>query len=62
MTDIRDILNPQAQLLFGEDKDTINMDYSQVDLNALYNDTGFECKTDFRDSILKTAEWLKNNY
>lgn len=60
MTDIRDILNPQAQLLFGEYKDTVNMDYSLIDLNALYNDTGFECKSDFKESILKTAEWVKS--
>lgn len=60
ITDIRNILNPQAQLLFGEYKDTVNMDYSLIDLNALYNDTGFECKSDFKESILKTAEWVKS--
>ena len=60
MTEIRDILSPETSLLFGEYKDTVNMDYSMIDLNALYNDTGFECKADFKESILKTAEWVKS--
>lgn len=60
MTEVRDILNPKVQLLFGEFKDTANMDYSLIDLDALYNDTGFECKSDFKESILKTAEWVKS--
>lgn len=59
MEAIRDAINPDAELLFGAYKDTSNVDYSLVDLDALYNDTGFECKADFRDSILKTAEWVK---
>ncbi len=46
-------------MLFGEFNDGANIDYSQRDLDALYNDTGFECKSDFHESILKTAEWLK---
>ncbi len=50
MTEIRDILNPEISLLFGEYKETANMDYSLIDLNALYNDTGFECKSDFREN------------
>ncbi len=59
ITEIRDIINPDSDLLFGEFKDSVNMDYNQIDLNALYNDTGFECKCDFKESILKTAEWVK---
>ncbi|MBP0956433.1 MAG: NAD(P)-dependent oxidoreductase [Oscillospiraceae bacterium] len=59
-TEIRDILCPEAELGFGEYKDTVNMDYSLIDLEALYNDTGFECTADFKDSILKTAEWVKS--
>lgn len=35
------------------------VDYRNIDIEALYNDTGFECKADFKDSILKTAAWLK---
>ncbi len=60
MTEIRDILSPETELRFGEFKDTANMDYSLIDLDALYNDTGFECSADFRESILKTSEWVKS--
>ena len=35
------------------------MDYSLIDLESLRQDTGFECKADFRESIMKTVEWLK---
>lgn len=59
MTQIRDILSPETALQFGAFKDTVNMDYSLIDLDALYNDTGFECSSDFKESILKTAEWVK---
>lgn len=60
MNMIRDAINTTIQLNFGAYKDVPSgMDYSKIDLNALYNDTGFECKADFRESILKTAEWVK---
>lgn len=60
--EIAEILNPDCPLLFGEYNDVPSgVDYSKIDLDALYNDTGFECKSDFKESILKTAEWLKNS-
>ncbi len=53
-------LNPSCPLLFGEYSDAPSgVDYANIDLDALYNDTGFECKADFRESIMKTAKWLK---
>lgn len=62
MEEIANILNPKCQLLFGEYPDVPSgVDYSKIDLEALYNDTGFECKADFRESILKTARWLKES-
>ena len=42
-------------------KDPLNMDYSCVDLNQLYDDTGFECRSDFKTNILETFEWIKSN-
>lgn len=36
-----------------------NIDYSMIDLEALYRDTGFECKSDFEESILKMVKWIK---
>jgi len=59
LSDVRNIVNPNVKLHFGAFQDTSAMDYSRIDLNALYQDTGFECKADFRESILKTAEWLR---
>ena len=59
MTAIRDIVNPNVELLFGKYPDLQQIDYSLIDLDALYNDTGFEAKADFAESIRKTADWLK---
>lgn len=60
MTEIRDILDPEVHLNFGAYKDTPSgIDYSKIDLDALYNDSGFQCKSDFKESILKTAEWVR---
>lgn len=60
ITDIRDVINPNYKLFFGGYKDTLEMDYSLIDTNELYVDTGFECKADFENSINKTATWIKN--
>ena len=60
ITELGKIVNPNIELKFGEYKDTDNKDYGLIDLDALYNDTGFECKADFEESIKRTAEWLKN--
>lgn len=46
-------------LNFGELEDTFITNYDYTDLNALYNDTGEEANVDFKYSILKTAEWIK---
>lgn len=62
MTEVRDVINPDIELKFGEYKDVQNIDYSMIDLEALYRDTGFECKSDFKESILKTAKWVKENF
>lgn len=57
---VRDIISPKTELNFGKFNDQSFADYSRFDLDALYNDTGFECKSDFRESILKTAEWVES--
>lgn len=61
LTDIGNFINPNVTLNFGAYNDTRNFNYSKINLDELYNDTGFECKSDFKESILKTAEWLKEN-
>lgn len=60
MLDVRDTLSPGVELEFGYYQDDGYIDYSEIDLEGLYRDTGFECKADFRESIRKTAAWLKN--
>lgn len=61
MLEIRDIINPNVELKFGEYKDPLNLDYSYVDLDMLFNDTGFECSKDFRGQIIETCDWIKDN-
>ena len=57
---VRDILNPDYPLVFGEIKDgEILMDYSRIPVDLLKEDTGFECHYDFRQSILETADWIR---
>ena len=60
LTEIGQTVNPDVELRFGEFPDDSNRDYSRIDLDALYNDTGFECAADFKESIMKTAEWLRS--
>lgn len=59
LSEMRDIVSPETKLHFGSFKDTADMDYSRIDLEALYRDTGFECRADFKESIMKTTAWLK---
>lgn len=60
ISDVGNILNPNVKLLFGEYKSEFDIDYSDLDLEALYNDTSFEPKVPLEQSILKTANWLKS--
>lgn len=55
---MRDVLAPGMELVFGEYPDAPALDYSLIDLDALYRDTGFACEADFDESIQKTAKWL----
>lgn len=36
-------------------------DYSKIDVNVLSRDTGFKFSVDFKNGIIKTFEWIKNN-
>ena len=55
------IVNPKVQLRFGEYQDPLNLDYSLVDLDALFRDTGFECKMDFEKGVQETVKWMKKS-
>ena len=56
---VRDILNPNVKIRLGTYKESFHLDYTSIDVNKLYNDTGYRAKCDFKDCILKTAEWVK---
>ncbi|MDU5104017.1 MAG: NAD(P)-dependent oxidoreductase [Clostridium butyricum] len=58
--EVRDIINPKLPIKFGDIKDTSIIDYSKININSVYEDTGVLPSCDFRESILKTAEWVKN--
>lgn len=59
--EIRDIVAPKVELRFGEYKDPLDLDYSLVDLDLLYNDTGYECKSELKDILPGLTVWIKNN-
>ena len=59
--EIRDIVAPNVELKFGEYKDPLDMDYSMVDLDLLYKDTGYECRTQLSDILPNLAIWIKDN-
>lgn len=61
MIQIKDCIAPNVELKFGEYKDNQQIDYSKIDLEALFRDTGWECKADFFITMKKTAEWVKKN-
>lgn len=61
MEQIRDIVSPGIKLRFGEYKDPLNLDYSLLDLNELYNDTGFECQECFSQRMQEYVDWYKRN-
>ena len=61
MLEIRDIISPDVDLRFGEYKDNQQIDYSKVDLDALYRDTAWECQYELADKLPSTAEWVKRH-
>lgn len=56
---MKDILCSDSTLHFGTYKETHRVDFAQINVETLNRDTGFEAKTDFAESILRTAEWIK---
>jgi len=59
MIEIRDVIAPDVALKFGEYQDLQQIDYSQIDLDALYRDTGWECRYELKDRIAAAAQWVK---
>lgn len=61
ITEVRDCVAPDVELKFGEFKDNQQIDYSMVDLDALYRDTGWECSHELKDYMPRTAKWVREN-
>lgn len=61
MQEIRDIINPNVELKFGEYPEAAKFDYNKINTHELYDDTEFQIISDFHESIIKTKNWLKEN-
>lgn len=61
VTEIRDIIAPEIELKFGEYKDQKVFDESLIDFDKLYIETGYECVSDFGETIKRTAEWMRSD-
>ena len=59
VSEVRNIINPTVEIRLGTYKEDFHVDYSCVDVHKLYRETGYLAKTNFKDAILKTAEWVK---
>ena len=53
------ITNYTKKLSFGEYLENCHVDYSLLNANKLFEDTGFRCHVDFKKSIELTIFWLK---
>lgn len=58
--EVRDILNPGVKIRLGTYHEDFHVDYSSVDITRLYRDTGYQPKWNFKDAVLKTAEWVRS--
>ena len=56
---MRDVLAPEMELRFGEYPDSAPIDYSLIDVDALYNDTGYEPVIPLEEGVHRTAQWLQ---
>lgn len=59
VTELRDIIAPEAKINLGKYPESFYMDYSCLDVHKLYRDTGYLAKVDFKDAVLATTEWVK---
>lgn len=56
--EVRDILAPDVEIRLGTYKEDFHVDYTSVDVNKLYRDTGYRAKWDFKEAVKATAEWV----
>ncbi len=60
LLEMKEILHSGSRLKFGTYPEDTFVDYTNLNADELYRDTGFRCACGFRESILKTAEWVKS--
>lgn len=58
MIEIRDAINLESKLLFGEYPEALNLDYGLIDIMALKRDSGFVCKANNKEDFIETVKWL----
>ena len=58
---VRDIINPNGILNYGFYKETNAIDYSLINSNELFLDTGFKPSIDFKKSIINTVKWIEES-
>lgn len=58
--EMRDQINPEIEIGLGElTFDGMSLSYTEFDINALKDDTGFEAKIKFNEGIHRTVKWIK---
>lgn len=62
VSDVRDVVAPAVELRFGDFNTPFFIDYSYVDMNGVYEDTGYMCRSSFKECIKKTAEWVQETF
>ena len=58
--EVRDILSPKSKLNFGVYQDNSYIDYRYIDIYELYRDTGYLPAFDFKEAVVRTANWLSS--
>ena len=59
VAELRDIIAPDAKINLGKYHDEFYMDYSCLDVDRLYRDTGYRPSTQFKEAIVATVNWVK---
>jgi nucleoside-diphosphate-sugar epimerase len=59
-TEVGLIINPDIPLKFGVYPGDVEIDFSTIDFQKTYNDTGFSARADLKATILSTANWIRS--
>lgn len=57
--EVRECIAPNVEIKLGTYPEKFYVDYSCIDVHKLYRKTGYLAKWNFKDAIVKTAEWVK---